>query len=121
MQNHTRHTAPKKAGYRQSPRTNDFHAFHDPDSAARLSTTVAHALADVMGTDVTSTEFSLYDCVDPDALDQLFSPLVDGRPRSSGHVAFNVLGYRVTVYSSGHIVLTPPPHARSPLDRKVLQ
>lgn len=108
MQNHTPHPPSRAAEYRRDPRTNDIYAFHDPDSAARLSTTVAHALADVMGTDVTSTEFSLYDCVDPDALDQLFTPLADGRRRSSGHVAFNVLGYRVTVYSDGHIVLTPP-------------
>lgn len=108
MQNHTPHPPTPDAGQRWDSRTNDVYAYHDPDSAARLSTTVAHALADVMAADVTSTEFSLYDCVDPDALDQVFAPRADGRRRAPGHVAFNVLGYRVTVYSSGHIVITPP-------------
>lgn len=108
MQNDTPNPSPRTADRRQPARTNDFYAYHDPKSDAKLSTTVAHTLADVMGTDVTNTEFSLYDCVDPDALDRLFSPRPDGRPRSPGHVAFTVRGYQVTVYSTGHIVLTPP-------------
>jgi hypothetical protein len=86
----------------------DYHVYHDPESSARLSTTVVHALADVMGVDVTDTGFALYDSVDPDALDQIFSPRGDESPRAPGHVAFTVEGYRVTVYSTGEIVITPP-------------
>lgn len=86
----------------------DYHVYHDPESSARVSTTVVHALADAMGVDVTDTGFSLYDSVDPDALDTIFAQTSTGKPRPPGHVAFSVEGYRVTVYSTGHIVITPP-------------
>lgn len=86
----------------------EYHATHDPDGAAQLSTTVVHALADVMDVSVTDTGFALFDSIDPDALDRIFSGTSAGR-RRSGHVAFAVDGYRVTVYSSGQIVITPPP------------
>jgi len=96
------------AGPPGTARRDTLHRYHEPDSVAKLSTTVAHALADVMGENVTQTEFTLFECIDPDALDAIFSPLEDGSERCSGHVAFNVRGYQVTVYSSGHIVITPP-------------
>ena len=86
----------------------NFYAFHDPDSPAKLSTTVVHALADAMSRDVTDIGFSLYDSVDPDALDQIFDPKTDGTLRPPGHIAFTVQGYRITVYSWGPIVITPP-------------
>jgi hypothetical protein len=98
----------RDGGDTQPATTEDYHAYHDPDSAAKLSTTVIHALADVMGTDVTDTGFALDDSVDVDALDRIFAPAEDGTPRSPGHVAFAVEGYRVTVYDSGQIVITPP-------------
>lgn len=102
------HPPARGAVSRGVPRRDTLHVYHEPDSVAKLSTTVAHALADVMGEDVTQTEFTLFECIEPDALDALFSPLEDGSERCSGHVAFNVRGYQVTVYSSGHIVITPP-------------
>lgn len=86
----------------------DYHAFHEPEGSAKVSTTVVHALADAMGVDVTDIGFSLYDSIDPDALDRIFTQTSNGPPRAPGHVAFSVNGYRVTVYSSGHIVITPP-------------
>lgn len=85
------------------------YAFHDPmRPATKLSTTLVHALSDAMGVDVRQCESSLYQAVDPDALDQLFQPIGDGSTRDSGHVAFLVSGYRVTVYYTGHIVIDPP-------------
>ncbi len=81
---------------------------HDPDDAAALSTTVIHALADCMGIDVTDCRFSLYDAVDPDALDALFRPRHDGTPRTGGLLSFPVDGYYVTVDSSGEILIEPP-------------
>lgn len=90
------------------PHSRDFYAYHDPVSAANVSTTVVHALADVMGRDISDAGFVLYDSIDPDSLDRIFSPTADGTPRPPGHVAFTVDGYRVTVYSSGQIVITPP-------------
>lgn len=86
----------------------DYHAYHNRESSARLSTTVVHALADAMDRDVTATGAPLYDAVDPDALDRIFAPTADGTPRPPGHVAFTANGYRVTVYSTGQIVITPP-------------
>jgi hypothetical protein len=91
----------------QAPRSH--YALHDSmRTAAELSTTLVHALSDAMGVDVRECESSLYEAVDPGALDRLFRPVGDGSPRDSGHVAFLVSGYRVTVYYTGHIVIDPP-------------
>lgn len=83
------------------------YAHHDHESAAELTTTLVHALADVMGRDVTEIEWRLADCVDPDALDRVFAT-GDGTAGDDCHVAFAVEGYRVTVYGTGEIVITPP-------------
>lgn len=93
-------------------RGRDYFAYHDPAGDARLSTTLVHALADVMGVDVTDTGFVLADQIDPDALDALFTQTVDGGGNPAGHLAFSVDGYRVTVYSDGTIVITPPEGVR---------
>ena len=85
-----------------------YRAYHDPDGSATLSTTVIHALAECMGVDVTDGSLSLYDTVDPDALDALFRPRYDGTPRSGGTLIFFVHDHRVTVHSTGHIEIEPP-------------
>jgi len=110
--------SPGRAGgqYKQLSSPKDYHTQHDTEGAAKLSTTVIHALADLMERDVTDVGFVLYDSIDPDALDKIFSSTDDGTSRSPGHVAFTVDGYRVTVYSDGHIVITPP---RDPADDPV--
>jgi len=86
----------------------EYHVYHDPQGTAKLSTTVVHALADVMGEDVTDTSFVLNDSVDPDALDHLFATVDADQDPNPGHVAFAIRGYQVTVYGSGEIVITPP-------------
>ncbi len=86
----------------------EYRVVHDPESAAAVSTTVVHALADVMGVDVTDAGFVLYDSVDPDALDRIFSEPREGVRRAPGHVAFLARDHRVTVYSTGQIVITSP-------------
>lgn len=91
-----------------STATNEYHAYHDHSGAAELSTTVIHALADVMDRDVTDAGFVLNDSIDPESLNRLFSSTTGGRQRPPGHLAFTVEGYRVTVYSTGEIVITPP-------------
>ena len=82
------------------------------DGSAKLTTTLAHALSDVSGIDVTDTGFTLYDHVDPDALDQLFKPTDDGQVRMNGLLTFTVWGHQVTVYSDGRIAIVPPPAGR---------
>lgn len=92
----------------QTGSTRVYRAEHDPDSAANLSTTIAHAIADCMGVDVSDGSFTLYDAVDPDALDAIFRPRHDGTPRTGGHLTFFVNDYRVTVYADGEILIEPP-------------
>lgn len=85
-----------------------YRTYHDPAGSATFSTTVVHALADCMGVDVTASRISLYDAVDPDALDRLFRPQHDGTPRTGGTLSFTVDEYYVTVYADGEIVIEPP-------------
>ena len=104
---HGEHTRPVRPGPSpDAPRL--YHARHDPDGPANLSTTVAHAIAESMGVDVTDGTFSLYDSVDPDALDALFRSTHDGRQRTGGVVSFAVDGYRVFVYGDGCVLIEPP-------------
>jgi hypothetical protein len=62
-----------------------------------------------MGEDITDTGFKLYDSIDPDALDRIFSSDGEDASNTPSHLAFTVNGYQVTVYSTGEIVITPPP------------
>jgi len=89
-------------------RNTTFYATHDADGPAEFSTTIVHALADLAGVDVTETRHRLYDSIDPDALDRLFRPRLDGTPRGDGHVVFTVWNYRVTAYSDGRIAVEAP-------------
>lgn len=70
-----------------------------------LSTTVAIAISDCIGVD--STEFQLYNYVDPDSLDALFDPLRDATDGRRGWVELHVLGYDVSIYSTGEIEIRP--------------
>lgn len=101
--------APQQQQPTQPGGSQSYHVQHDFEGPAELTTTLAHAISNVTGADVTDTGFTLNDFVDPDALDRLFRPKADGTPRGSGHVCFEVWGHEVTVYSSGSIVIAPPP------------
>jgi len=85
-----------------------YYVKHDFGGSAELTTTLAHAISDVTGVDVTDAGFTLNDYVDPDALDSLFKPRDDGTARIDGHLSFAVWGYQVTVYSDGQIAIVPP-------------
>jgi hypothetical protein len=88
--------------------TQTYFVKHDFGGSAKLTTTLAHALSDVSGIDVTDTGFTLNDHVDPDALDALFKPKADGEPRTDSQLTFAVGSYQVTVYSDGQIAIVPP-------------
>jgi len=92
----------------QPPSRAIYRAVHDPDGPATLSTTVVHALADCMGLDPTDGRVSLYDAIDPDALDAIFRPKYDGTPRTGGHISFVVEDHYVTVTADGEITVEPP-------------
>ena len=98
----------------QYDQTNDRYVFtHDPEGTATITTTIVHAIASIADTDVSQGEFSLYDSVDPDALDRLFSRKADGTERSGGHVAFSALEHEVYVYANGDVIIYPPADAPS--------
>jgi len=90
---------------------NTYYAQHDFNGPAKLSTTVIHALSEVANVDTTNTESTLFQHVDPDALDDLFSPVDKDTPRTSGRMTLTIWGYEVTVYSSGQIAISAPPQA----------
>ncbi|RQG97329.1 HalOD1 output domain-containing protein [Natrarchaeobius chitinivorans] len=93
----------------QYDQPNDRYVFHhDSDGTATITTTIVHALAEIVETDVSQGEFSLYDSVDPDALDRLFSRKADGTERTGGHVAFTALEHEVFVYANGDVIIYPP-------------
>ncbi|ELY83141.1 HalOD1 output domain-containing protein [Natrinema altunense] len=85
-----------------------YRATHDPNGSATLSTTVVHALADCLGVDATDSRLSLYDAVDPDALNQLFRPRHDGTSRTGGVLTVVVEGHHVTIRGTGEILIEPP-------------
>ncbi|MCU4924705.1 hypothetical protein OB905_01730 [Halobacteria archaeon AArc-dxtr1] len=89
---------------------------YDPDGTATLTTTIVHAIATIADTDVSQGEFSLYDSIDPDALERLFATKADGSGRERGHVAFSALDHEVYVHADGDIVIYPAEHAPSPHD-----
>lgn len=99
--------SPPAAPPRETSRTTrDFRVTHDPDSEARLSTTLVHALADVLGIDVTDAETLLADEIDLYSLDTLWGLDADAQP-PTGHVAFSAGNTAITVYQDGTLVMTP--------------
>ncbi|SIR04147.1 hypothetical protein SAMN05421858_1215 [Haladaptatus litoreus] len=69
----------------------------------RPSIRVVNAIAEHEGTTPTEIRPVLYDIIDPDALDSLFSETQLGNSRSDGHVSFEYDGHKVTVYSDGRV------------------
>ena len=65
-----------------------------------LSTRVLETVADKRGCTPIELERPLFDAIDPDALDALFSG--DSR---SGAVEFSYLGYRIIVSSEGDVTV----------------
>ena len=70
-----------------------------------LSAVVVEAVAEAADVDPAELGTPLYEQIDPDALDNLFSDRHNGMPRCSGHVVFELLDFEVTVYSDGQVVV----------------
>lgn len=75
----------------------------DPHNGTELSTGVLMALDSVPGYDIENSETVVFDHVDLDALDELFTA-VDGTQRQ-GQVTFPVDRYEVTVTAAGEITI----------------
>ena len=113
MYGNSQNTEPPAPRHAQPPAPQPYHLHHDFTGSAALTATLAHALSDLTGADVTDVEAQLAECVDPSALDGLFRAGA-GKPRSSGHVGLTVWDHQVTLYNDGHIVITPPPQPPNP-------
>ncbi|MCL9813859.1 HalOD1 output domain-containing protein [Natranaeroarchaeum aerophilus] len=72
----------------------------------RISTAVVEALADANDVDPLELD-PLYEAVDPDALDSLFSTSDGSTGIPHGTVRFTTNGYEVEVTSTGRVHLTP--------------
>jgi hypothetical protein len=85
-----------------------YYVTHDRATPGGLTATVAHAIADVAGVDVTVAELAVGDRVDPAALDRLFRN--SGRRPASGYLSlrFDLWEYGVTVRSDGVVEIRPP-------------
>jgi len=70
-----------------------------------VSFTVVRAVAEANGVDPMDLEERLHDCVDPDALDQLFGSGAQKQP-VNGRLSFSMAGCRVEVDGSGRVVAT---------------
>ncbi|MFP8954288.1 HalOD1 output domain-containing protein [Natrialbaceae archaeon A-arb3/5] len=79
------------------------------DSTQSLSFEVIAAIAEKEGVDPTDIEppeyQSLYDAINPEALDSLFAPRVDGTTRTNGRVEFTFCEYHISVTSDGNVVV----------------
>ena len=91
-----------RTGYDQV--TDTYHRQYDWESSEPLSGVIIAAVAAVADTEPTELE-SLYDCVDPDALDALFCPPSEDRPRSHGRLSFSLGKYEVAVHGHGEIIV----------------
>ena len=85
--------------------------YHDtmhqgPAKDGKLSSRVVEALADEEGVAPTELRDPLYDVIELEALDDLFSDRLDGSPRSDGVVEFAYCQYEVTVHSDGRVEVT---------------
>lgn len=92
----------------QSQMQQSYTVQHNFESSASVTATLAHALSDIAGIDVTQVEFALQDYVDPDALDALFAPASGGSPRVNGHLTLDIRGFQTTLYGNGLITIVPP-------------
>lgn len=73
-----------------------------------LAVEVVEAVADAKGVDVMALETTLYEVVDPDALEGLFAPLADGTPRIGGKLVLEIAGCEVVVDATGDVTVNQP-------------
>ncbi|WP_167837337.1 HalOD1 output domain-containing protein [Halosimplex halophilum] len=75
----------------------------DRPAGTDLSIAVVEAVAEAKGVAPTEMEETLYDAVDPDALDRLFTDRETGE--LAGRVVFELEAHEVTVQSNGDVLV----------------
>jgi hypothetical protein len=77
----------------------------ESNNSESLSTAIVDTLAEAKGVDPLELD-PLYDVVDPDALDALFSPSDESDDSRFGRVTFRTSGYEVEATSTGRVHVT---------------
>lgn len=78
----------------------------EPVDNQAVSTAIMREVARRKGVSAVDLD-SIYHVINPDALEALFSPQLDGQPRTDGHVTFPYCGCEVTVTSDRTIHIKP--------------
>lgn len=81
---------------------NGWHVARYEPTVQDASEVVVFALAAVADTEPEALR-PLNESIDPDALDSLFAPTIDGRPRAGGEVTFTHDGFTVTICQGGEL------------------
>lgn len=89
----------------QNPGTPNRMVERQAEADVHIGVTIVQALSEATGVPIEEMDAELNDFVDPDALDRLFAPRIDGEPRSGGRVAFSMLDCTVRVFSDGRVVV----------------
>lgn len=79
---------------------------YDWTDSEAVSAAVVEAVAEVNGVDQLELD-ALYDAVDPDALDRIFSAPRRASGRAAKRARFPFAGTVVTVYDTGRLVVRP--------------
>lgn len=87
------------------PNTNTYRASHDWQSDDRITETIVRAIAIVTNTPPTDFE-PLYESIDPDALNQLFTRPNGDSPQNTSQVSFSYNDCTVQVDATGTIEIT---------------
>lgn len=72
----------------------------DADRPRAMSLAVVEAIESIAGEETIDAR-SLYDVVDPDALDALFAPRTNGLPRTRGSVTLPLVDHELRVHADG--------------------
>lgn len=104
----TQHEYPSDSTAARSESSDEWYEVpRDAANAEPISVTVTEAVSAVTGTDPRSLR-PLYEVIDPDALDRLFSPAAGSPARKNGEarVAFRYEGRLVRVFEDGRVFVS---------------
>ncbi|SIR83093.1 hypothetical protein SAMN05421858_4019 [Haladaptatus litoreus] len=79
---------------------------HDWNGGTSLSISVVQTVAEAAETDPLELD-PLYQYIQPEALNTIFSPQIGSRGHNLGTISFTYMTYDVTVYADGTIEVTP--------------
>ncbi|MCU4741951.1 hypothetical protein OB955_20615 [Halobacteria archaeon AArc-m2/3/4] len=84
-----------------------YHTWYDDEDYEPVSTALLMAVSAVLGVEATDLE-ALHECVDPDALNDIFVHWRGDEPRvGDGSIAFRFAHCAVVVHADGEIVIEP--------------